>query len=183
MPILNGLCLAMLLLVSAAQGADKPPREPLTIEADRAVLDEKKGQSVYTGNVILVQGVNRFQADTLTLFGSEKGKVTKILAQGNPIRFRQKSITDKADITGEALKMQYFATEKRLLLLGSAKLRQGNNQFSGDKIEYDTLRQVVTAEADTSSKARVQVTINPDALQGDDTKPDTKSEDLPTQGQ
>jgi len=177
MRVRSGFCLALSLFVCSAHGADKPAREPLTIEADRAVLDEKKGQSVYSGNVVLVQGVNSFRADTLTLYGSQKGKVTKILAQGNPIRFRQKSITGKADITGEALKMQYFASEKRLLLLGSAKLQQGTNLFSGDKIEYDTLRQVVTAEADGSSKDRVQVTINPDAIT--DVKSETKPQKSP----
>ena len=177
MHVRNGFVISLSLLMFvvsiSAHSADKKPREPLTIEADRAVIDEKKSLSTYTGNVVLVQGPNRFQADKLTVYGSKEGKITKILAEGSPIRFVQKSTTDKSAITGEALKMQYFAAEQRLLLLESAKLQQGNNLFSGDKIEYDTLHQVVTAEANKSGKGRVQVTINPDSL------PDTKPKDTP----
>ncbi len=145
-------------------GAEKKLREPLTIEADRAVIDEKKGLSVYSGNVVLIQGPNTFRADILTVYGSKENKIDKILAEGKPIHFRQKGVADQSDISGEALKFQFFATEKRLLLLGEAKLKQGNNFFSGDKIEYDTQRQIVTAEASKSSKERVKVTINPDNL-------------------
>jgi len=167
----TGLSLLLFVVSINAYSADKKPSEPLTIEADRAVIDEKKSLSIYTGNVVLVQGPNKFQADKLTVYGSKEGKITKILAEGNPIRFLQKSTTDKSAITGEALKMQYFAAEQRLLLLDNAKLQQGNNVFSGDKIEYDTLHQVVTAEADKASKGRVQVTINPDSLQDTKLKP------------
>ena len=53
----------------------------------------------------------------------------------------------------------------------NAKLTQGANEFSGDQIVYDTVRQIVTAEAAETGKNRVKVTIQPQDVENKDAVP------------
>ena len=54
---------ALLLLLAPLPGLglDSDRDEPIHIEADRAMLDEKEGTSIYEGNVQLRQGSLRLQ--------------------------------------------------------------------------------------------------------------------------
>ena len=137
--------------------------DPITIEADQATLSEKQGLSTYTGNVVLTQAGIKINADKVIVH-HDQGKLTHVTATGTPVRYYQQGETPDLDIQGEANTMEYFATEERLLLLDSAKLTQGGNAFSGNRIEYDTQREVVTAEVAESGAERVQVTIQPNTL-------------------
>ena len=141
----------------------KENQQPITIEADRATLDEKKGISTYSGHVLLTQGDIKINADKLIVH-SKKGDLSHVTALGTPVRYLQKGKQTSEDITGEANTMEYFAQEKRLLLLENAKLTQGGNAFSGNRIDYDTQKEVVTAAVAESGEQRVQVTIQPQSL-------------------
>ena len=154
---------ALLLCVSTevVLGAED---DPITIEADRATLSEKQGISTYTGNVVLTQGGIKINADKVIVH-HEEGKLTHVTAVGEPVQYYQQGEIPEHDIHGEAKTMEYFADEQRLLLLDSAKLTQGGNAFSGNRIEYDTQREVVTAAVAESGEERVQVTIQPSTLQ------------------
>ena len=137
--------------------------DPINIEADHATLSEKQGLSTYSGNVVLTQGEIKINADEIIVH-HEQGKLTHVTAKGLPVKYHQQGETQELDIHGEANTMEYFATEERLLLLDSAKLTQGGNAFSGNRIEYDTQREVVTAAVAESGEERVQVTIQPSTL-------------------
>lgn len=152
----------VLLLAAAMTCAASPQdsRQPITIEADKAKVDEKQGLSIYTGHVLLRQGGIRINADELTVH-SRDGELDKLIATGKPAVYFQKGETDASDITGEAERMEYYADENQLVLLESARLSQGPNQFSGNRITYDTQRQVVSATVSDTGKERVQVTIQP----------------------
>jgi lipopolysaccharide export system protein LptA len=161
---------ALLLAVSTkiVLGAED---DPITIEADRATLSEKQGVSSYTGNVVLIQGGIKINADKVIVH-HEQGRLTHVTATGKPVQYYQQGETEDLDIHGEANTMEYFADEERLLLLDSAKLTQGGNAFSGNRIEYDTQREVVVAE---SGEERVQVTIQPGTLKTPQQPPDQES--------
>ncbi|NOZ52653.1 MAG: lipopolysaccharide transport periplasmic protein LptA [Gammaproteobacteria bacterium] len=132
---------------------------PINIEADKATLSEKQGKSVYSGNVILTQGDIRVSADVITVF-SRDGKLLRITATGSPVTYQQRS--PKNDINAEARQLDYFANEERVVLLDTAKLSQGRNTFSGNRIEYHTRTEVVTAAVSAQGTQRVQVTIHPE---------------------
>jgi lipopolysaccharide export system protein LptA len=145
---------------TAVVASPQDTREPITIEADKAKVDEKQGISTYTGNVLLRQGGIQIKAETLTVHSLE-GELEKVVATGAPVTYFQKGDAEASDISGEARRMEYFANENRLVLLESAKLSQGPNQFKGNRITYDTLREVVSATVSETGKDRVQVTIQP----------------------
>ncbi|WP_455375010.1 lipopolysaccharide transport periplasmic protein LptA [Kaarinaea lacus] len=149
-------------------------KDPINIEADNAKIIEKEGKSVYTGNVILIQGDTRMTADSVTVF-SESGKLTQITATGRPVRYEDKGVAKNSDISGEANLLEYYTKENRILLLNNAKLTQGRTQFSGNRIEYNTETDVVTAEVSKTGSERVQVIIEPEKLMGKQ-EPDAKPE-------
>jgi lipopolysaccharide export system protein LptA len=163
------LCVCCFIALAAvAPGAFSAPainkEEPIKIEADRAKIDEKQGISTYSGHVVLSQGNMQINADKLIVHHVE-GRLSHITAVGKPVRFDQSSSSEQQGIHGEAMTMEFFAAEERLLLLEKALLSQGGNTFSGNRIEYDTKREVVTAGVSPTGKERVQVTIQPQSLE------------------
>jgi len=154
-----GLLLVCWLLTTPALSADKTQREPVTIEADSAVFDERQGQSVYTGHVVITQGGMQIRADEVTVY-IEQNELKRIVARGEPVRFRRQR-TGEEEILGEARRLDYRADDEQLLLQDQAWLTQGGNRFSGQRIEYDIPRERVSAAQGKDGSQRVRVTIQP----------------------
>lgn len=152
-------CLWLLALSALA----KEERLPTTIEADQAEIDDRKGVSTYSGNVIVTQGKIRVEADLLTVTTRE-GELLRIQAEGEPVRFQQTRENEET-IRGRSLELDYDAQTERVLLLKNAELWQDNNHFSGERIQYDLQQKRVLAnggeQQQGQQKKRVQVTIQP----------------------
>lgn len=168
---INYLLLLGSLWTGLVQADASDTRQPITIEADRAELDEHLGVSTYTGNVQLTQGRIQMHARTLTVYTTE-GELQRITAEGNPVRYSQQR-ADKPDIRGISLRMDYDANTQRLLLLDNAELWQGGNRFSGNRIQYHSdTEQVIASGAETGqSKQRVTVTLQPRSKPASPDKP------------
>ena len=161
-------CLSALLLFGASHcvfAKHEDSQQPITIEADKAKVDEKKGISTYTGNVLLRQGSIQIKSDELKVI-SKDGGLDKLVATGKPVIYLQSGDAEKGDIVGEAYQMEYFALEGKLILLENAKLSQGPNMFSGNRIAYDTQKEIVSAAVSEQGTQRVQVTIQPKQKSG-----------------
>lgn len=151
------ICVGVSIVANAKR---EDARQPITIEADKAKVDEKQGLSTYTGNVLLRQGSIQIKSDELEVY-SKDGGLDKLVAKGKPVIYLQSGDAEKGDIVGEAYKMEYFASEGKLILLDNAKLSQGQNMFSGNRIAYDTQQEIVSAAVSATGTQRVQVTIQP----------------------
>jgi len=155
-----------LLNVSMALANSEDTQQPITIEADQAVLDEKKQTSTYTGNVIIKQGGIEVRANTVTVH-AKNGQLQRVIAEGDPVHYRQQQKND--DIRGVSQRMEYEVESKRVLLLGNAELWQGGNRFSGKRIQYDPEQEKVIATGDPDSAEngaqRVQITLQPQSTQ------------------
>jgi len=143
-------------LVVAAESA--PP--PITIEADEATLQEQDGASVYRGHVSLVQGGLRLDAEEIRV-ESVDGKLSRMIASGTPVKYKQNRSGLKS-IAAEADSIEYLAATAKAIFRGNAKLTQGNNSFSGDKIEYDASTD--TVRAGSSGKGGVKIVIQPNGV-------------------
>lgn len=155
----------LLSSVSSVAAESAKPIAPINIDADNARVYEKEGKSIYTGNVVLIQANTKVTADKISVF-SKDGKLSQIIAEGKPVTYHQNNKPKAADIKGQADKVYYFAFEKRIVLLNNAKLTQGKNTFSGNRIEYNANTEVVTAKQSKSGKERVRVTIQPETKSG-----------------
>ena len=157
------LLIGVLLFSANAWSLDTDAQQPIYIESDAATYDEKKGESVYTGNVQVTQGSMRMNSDRLVILLSEttKKELNKMIATGNPVRFKQKPSDDEDEIRGKSLRAEYYGKEGKLILLEKAKVVQGNNTYTSERIEYDTRNSIVKAGAKDSNTKRVYVTLHP----------------------
>lgn len=159
----NKLIVLLLLWLAGtfpAWALNTDKNQPIEIEADHFLLDDKKNITVYTGNVIATQGSMQIRADEITIYG-KLGKTEKIVATGTPVRFKQQPEGQSEPIRGESLRAEYLVSQESVLLLDKATLWQNDNTFSSDRIEYDIQQALVKAGSQSSGKKRVQVTLEP----------------------
>lgn len=158
------LCLLCAGLSGQAAALSSDRNQPMYVEADRADIDDQRGVSVYRGNVKITQGTLQLTAAELTVH-SKGGDIVKAIAVGQPATYRQRPDGKEQDIEAEALRMEYFATEEKLILIDKAEVRQGGDTFRSDRINYDIAKDVVNAGA-SSPGDRVRITIQPKAATG-----------------
>ena len=164
LPLLLSLGVA---LGSAAAWALPTDREqPIRVQADSAELDDKQGVAVYRGNVVITQGTLKITGDTVTITQDANGDIEVFTSVGKPAYYEQKPAVDKQIVKAYGLTIQYFAVNERIVLIDEAKVVQEGNTFEGEKIVYDTQRQIVNAGRATGSnvtspRPRVDMTIQP----------------------
>jgi lipopolysaccharide export system protein LptA len=163
---LAGLPAAALMLVLLAAPArvpalDDDQDQPLYLEADSAELDEAKALSIYTGNVFIKQGSMEIRGDQVTVHHDPQRKPKRIVAVGEPAKYRQKMEGEDKEIEAEALRMEYDAAKDEITLIDRAVLFQGQDWFRSDRIVYDRAKGRVKAGASVQGKERVKITITP----------------------
>ena len=154
--------LLILLFVHNSVALESDSEQPMMIEADGVELDDGRGVSTYTGNVVVVQGTFKLNADKLTVTKTSENS-HHMVAEGNPVRFSQET-EDKGVINGNALQTEYDSGSDILYLIGDAHLKQGNDSFNSDRINYDRNKEIVRGGASAKGKERVKVSIHPDSL-------------------
>jgi lipopolysaccharide export system protein LptA len=128
--------------------------QAIELEADSADLNDLKGISIYTGDVILTQGSTQLHASTLTLFHNQEHKLTKIEAIGSPASFKQRPDGQTTDVKAKANRMLYFINKETVYLYENATFFQDKNSFRGDQIVYDTKNNIVKAASKKSPKGK-----------------------------
>lgn len=155
-------------LPASALTTDKD--QAIEIEADAAELDEQKNVTVYTGNVIVVQGSIRMTGDKMTVYYTDDSDLESVIMVGNPATYKQ--LPDDSDVYDEAQakRMEYYSPKNLIVLIDDAVVKQEGLRFSGNRIEYDTENSRIKAKgrADSAEKTdessgdgRVRITIKP----------------------
>ena len=163
-PLLLSLGLA---LGSAGAWALPSDREqPIRVQADTAELDDKQGVAVYRGDVVITQGTLKITGDKVTITQNAQGDIEVFTAVGKPAYYEQKPAEDKQIVKAYGLTIQYFAANERIVLIDQAKVIQEGNTFEGEKIVYDTQRQIVNAGRAngvnlTTPRPRIDMVIQP----------------------
>ena len=147
-------------LTGGAHALSSDQEQPLNIDADTVEINDKTGVSVYTGNVIATQGTLVLNADIVTIYSPQR-ELDKVIAEGNPARYKQRPDNKDEDVRAKAQRMEYYAAQEKLILLEGGHLWQGQDEFSGNRIEYDTRRDVVNASMSSSGKERVRIIMQP----------------------
>lgn len=157
-PLQSWLLLILMLGSGTALALSGDKNQAIELEADSVDIRESEGFSVYQGNVVLRQGSIEVMADKVTV-DHKDGKPSKVVASGNPVRFRQSPGDDKPDIKGQANQVEYRVDSEELILSGKARLTQGKDSFASDRIVYDRVKAVVKAGAAAKGSERVRITI------------------------
>ena len=143
LPSMIGLLAAMSSTLLWALPSDR--NQPIRIQADTAELDDRNGVAIYVGDVIITQGSMKITGDRVTVTQTNNGGIDTVTSVGRPAYFEQNPAADKNVVKAYGLTIQYFAAKDRVVLLDQARIVQDGNTFSGEKIVYDTQRQIVNA--------------------------------------
>ena len=140
--------LLILLLFSpfALHALSTDKQQDIEIEADSAELDDIKGVSVYRGNVVVVQGSIRMTGDVMTVHFDANGDMELVIMDGRPATYKQLPDDSQVYDEAEALRMEYYSLKDYVILINEALVTQEGLKFSGDRIEYDTVKSQVKAK-------------------------------------
>ena len=164
--------LLALFLGRGALALSTDREKPINIEADRAEADHVRRVTTYYGDVIITQGTLKITGDTVTIEYDESNRLTKLVSEGAPARFRQlpdgKPDQPANYQAAEASRMEYYAGDDVIVLLGKAVYGQGGDRVAADRIVYDSInsrlkagsRAAAGGEGDQSS-SRVRIKIEP----------------------
>jgi lipopolysaccharide export system protein LptA len=156
-----GLLLGVSLVFSPsvlALGGDTA--QPVSIESNSGFYDDKKGVSIYTGMVVVIQGSMRMYADKVIVYMKNR-EIQKLVATGTPVKFQQTPEEGKEDVHGNALTAEYYPETQLLILIEEAVVWQGKNSTASERIEYDRIAEVVKAGDSGSDNKRVHVILQP----------------------
>lgn len=159
--ILPLFVLAALCTASPAHALPSDRDQPIHLSADRADINDHTGVSVFTGHVVLTQGSMRLRADILTVYHDRNDKITRMVATGAPVRFRELPKAQGEAITGSARRVDYDVAKDVVVLEQDAELVQGKNRFQGPRIEYDRGAEIVKAGSAGGTGGRVEITLEP----------------------
>lgn len=162
------MALCLLLVCAGLAQAESADREkPIQVEADHAAVDDRNGINEFTGNVLVVQGTLRLQADRVLVREDKQGNQTAD-AIGKPIRMKQKLDDNAGWVEGEADKMLYDSKNGQLRLMGKAWLKRGRDEVRGEFIFFDSVTEQYQAKnmvpgegKPVGAGGRVVVTLQP----------------------
>lgn len=166
LPIL--LSLGAALGSASAWALPTDSQQPIRIQADDAQLDDKQGIATYKGDVIITQGSMKVTGNTVTITRTPAGDIDVVTSVGNLAYFEQKQKVDSPQpVKGYGKTVQYHAQQNRIVLIDQAKvISDDGSTTEGEKIVYDTVKQVATAgrangSPITTPRQRIDMVIPP----------------------
>ena len=176
-PSVLGLALVCSMAAQAAFCLPDDSTKAIHITSDQALRDEKRGITIYRGNVELDQGSLHISANRITIFRIvEDGD--KIIAEGQPATLQQQPNIDEELVRAQAEIIEYYKDEDRVRLKNSAHIQRGGSTVTGETIDYFIAKELVKASSDKSQvNSRVEVVIPATTLQdseGDSGTADSK---------
>ena len=151
--------------VGPALALESDQAQPMRITADQALRDEKKGVTVYKGNVRMDQGSLHVDADRITIY-HDRESADRGIATGAPARLQQQPDPEKGPMHASARRIEYLRASDQITLRGEASIEQDGSTVTGEKIEYFISEQRVIADSDQSVEgSRVEVIIPARQLQ------------------
>lgn len=144
--------------------------QPITLEAERATYNDKTGVTTYSGNVEIVQGTLKINANSIVGNLNSNRKITSVTASGSPAKFQQQLESNRGIARGEAAKIVYNAENGIITLTGNAYLYQDGASIRGNNLRYSINKGDIEVSGGGNSgtggsKNRIQIIIPPSASQ------------------
>lgn len=128
----------------------------LSIDADRAELDETAGTSVYSGNVALTQDGIALTGARLTITRTAERDLRATMT-GSPARLEHTPPGADGTVVATAGRLVYDTTSRKLILEESARIERGADRLTAERIEYDLANQRVKASGNGSERVRITI--------------------------
>jgi len=142
--------------------------EPVKVQADWAQLDERTGDSTYRGNVVVTQGRSLIETGEIRVKAGEDG-IQYFNATGEPVHMLIYDAEKAEETHAYARNMEFERAKNRVVLSVNARLQQAKSSFQGERIIYNTVTQVVSAESRSggSGDGRVEIIYHPSPRAGE----------------
>jgi lipopolysaccharide export system protein LptA len=161
------LLFSFLLISSNAIALSTDKNKPMTIEADSVEIDDKKGLTVYRGNIDVRQGTLHVTGSTLVIERVD-GEVKLVTVVGKPATYRQRPDNKKEDVKAKARKLQVYPKRDLVRLERDARVTQEGNIYTGNIIEYNNKDDIIKMKGNIGAtdtgkkkKGRIRMTIQP----------------------
>lgn len=167
---LLGTALLLSLLPVTGSGLTSDRDQPVNIEADKATVNEKTGNSIYEGNVQVQQGTLVLQGSKMTVQLKDNSIDTFVLT-GDPATYRQRPDGEESDQHAEAQQIEFYAKEDRIILLKNARVwRSDVKELRSDRIVFDLKSDTFNAGSDKPGD-RVYITLPASSIEDDSPAP------------
>jgi lipopolysaccharide export system protein LptA len=167
---LLGTALLLSLLPVTGSGLTGDRDQPVNIEADKATVNEKTGNSIYEGNVQVQQGTLVLQGSKMTVQLKDNSIDTFVLT-GDPATYRQRPDGEESDQHAEAQRIEFYAKEDRIILLKNARVwRSDVKELRSDRIVFDLKSDTFNAGSDKPGD-RVYITLPASSIEDDSPAP------------
>jgi len=156
------LCsLALIGVASPALALPEDRAQPIHISADSASMNEKTGVTVYSGRVEISQGTMKIRGDRVELYRSAGGEVDRIVSVGQPAEFEQQPKANDPITHAYGLRMEYRIGAQQVTISEQARVEQGQDTFTGERIVYNMDKAIVDAYSSQNGDQRVKMVIQP----------------------
>lgn len=173
------------LLLAAAQALAIAPvaalpsdrQQPIEVTANSAV---QEGDLVtYTGEVVIVQGSLRIDADRVVVHNQDR-KVQRIIATGDRAHLQQLPEPDGELVKARARRITYLQADDLVILEENAEVEQKGSIVTGKRIDYLVASQTVRAQGGDGGD-RVQMVLQPESDTGTPAPTDRSADPAATQ--
>ncbi len=156
------LWLVLLILTnihSSASAQQLSAVQTIYFESDTLLYNNETKLGIYQGHIKLTQGTRVLTADYATSYSDKKGQIVKVVAVGNPARYRAMIFPDRPQLIATGNTIYYYPLEDYLEAVGNAEIVQGQNHVKGPKINYDFKKKTVGSSL--SKEGHTQILLAP----------------------
>ena len=155
------LILLMAFVASLVFALPEDTKQPIEIEAQSVVVDETTGFNEFSGDVEVRQGSLLLLAELIQV-KTENEEVVSMLAKGSlekPAKYIQSQENQARFVEAIATQITYDVDKGMVFLVGNARLVQGFDSFSGDRLSYDINNDRVVVKGSEDGMERVKFKI------------------------
>jgi len=150
--------LGVMLSTTTALALPSDQQAAITVDADRAQINEKTGVTEYQGSVVIKQGTLLIEAAQVTIYSTD-GQANKIICIGKPAHYQQQPNIEDGLINAYANTIEYYLDKEVITLIKNARLEQQGSTLKGDHVNYDLKAELVEARGSDNSQQRVHMVI------------------------
>lgn len=151
------LCYSLLFLAGASWAGNN-----ILINSGRQEFFVKKNTSIFTDKVHISLDTSVIDASFVEIKNLDASADLIIRAYGNPLTCI--AVVDSKKTIIHANSLVYFGDKKLFFLNGSVNLLQGQNNFHGDNLIYDTKNQQIIFSSDYNNDSVVKSEFNLDLI-------------------
>lgn len=132
------LCAALALLAGGdalAKASDRS--QPVDIRSDRSETVLGEGRATLEGNVEIVQGTLRIEADKAIVHQDPKtNAIIRVELEGSPARLEQ-ALDAGGQTKVRARRIDYEIRDENVIMRGDVLVQQPRGELRGDNVRYD----------------------------------------------